>query len=90
MRTKCRRCWSRSSCASELRRARQRTASIRGEIVLVPAANPIGLAQVITARPSGASTWHRHQFQPRLPHVADELKERPAGKLGADAAANVP
>ncbi len=63
---------------------------IRGEIVLVPAANPIGLAQAIHGAPFGRFDLSTGiNFNRAYKHVAQELKESLAGELGADAGANV-
>jgi predicted deacylase len=63
---------------------------IRGEIVLVPAANPIGLSQVVQGMPFGRFDLGTGlNFNRSFRHVADELKETLAGRLGADAQANV-
>ncbi len=63
---------------------------LRGEIVLVPAANPIGLAQAIHGAPFGRFDLSTGvNFNRAYKHVAEELKESLVGQLGADAAANV-
>jgi predicted deacylase len=63
---------------------------IRGEIVLVPAANPIGLSQVVQGIPFGRfDLANGINFNRSYKHVAADLKTSLAGKLGADAAANV-
>jgi predicted deacylase len=63
---------------------------IHGEIILVPAANPIGLSQVVQGTPFGRfDLGTGTNFNRSFLHVADELKETLAGRLGADAAANV-
>jgi predicted deacylase len=63
---------------------------IHGEIVLVPAANPIGLSQVVQGMPFGRFDLGTGiNFNRAFRHVADELKAALAGRLGADAAANV-
>jgi predicted deacylase len=63
---------------------------IHGEIVLVPAANPIGLSQVVHGAPFGrydlASGINFNRF---YKHVAADLKESLKGRLGPDAGANV-
>jgi predicted deacylase len=62
---------------------------IRGEIVLVPAANPIGLSQVVHGAPFGrydlASGINFNRF---YKHAAADLKESLKGKLGPSAQAN--
>jgi predicted deacylase len=63
--------------------------AVRGEIILVPAANPIGLSQVIHGAPFGRFDLASGvNFNRSYKHVADALKIALAGKLGPDAAAN--
>jgi predicted deacylase len=63
---------------------------IRGEIILVPAANPIGLSQVVHNTPFGRyDLANGINFNRSYKHVAADLKAALAGRLGADAAANV-
>jgi predicted deacylase len=63
---------------------------IKGEIVLVPAANPIGLAQAIHGAPFGRFDLSTGtNFNRAYRHVANELKRTLAGRLGGDAQANV-
>jgi predicted deacylase len=63
---------------------------ILGEVILVPAANPIGLSQVVQGTPFGRFDLGTGvNFNRSFLHVADELKASLAGRLGADAAANV-
>jgi predicted deacylase len=63
---------------------------IRGEIVLVPAANPVGLSQVVQGMPFGRFDLGTGvNFNRAFRHVADELKETLSSRLGDDAAANV-
>ncbi len=63
---------------------------VRGEIVLVPAANPIGLSQVVHGTPFGRFDLATGtNFNRGFLHVAEELKETLAGRLGPDADANV-
>lgn len=79
--------------AQFLRRELERLDSegrIHGEVILVPAANPIGLAQVVQGTPFGRfDLGTGTNFNRAFRHVADELKQTLAGRLGADAAANV-
>ena len=64
--------------------------AIRGEIVVVPVANPIGSGQVVHMALAG-----RHDaagglnFNRRWPDLFEGLEDRVKGKLGADAKANV-
>lgn len=63
---------------------------IRGEIVLVPAANPIGLSQVVQGTPFGRFDLATGvNFNRAFRHVAEELKHDLAGRLGPDAQENV-
>jgi predicted deacylase len=63
---------------------------VRGEIILVPAANPIGLSQAIHGAPFGRFDLTTGvNFNRAYKHVAEELKTSLAGLLGADADANV-
>jgi predicted deacylase len=63
---------------------------IRGEIILVPAANPIGLSQTIHGTPFGRYDLSTGvNFNRAYKHVAAELKKSLEGKLGKDAEANV-
>jgi hypothetical protein len=64
--------------------------AIRGEVVVVPVANPIGLAQFVQGRAmgrfalAGSGNFNRH-----FPDLAQSLDEGIAGRLSDDAAANV-
>jgi predicted deacylase len=63
---------------------------VKGEIILVPAANPIGLSQAIHGAPFGRFDLTTGvNFNRAYKHVAGELKTTLAGKLGPDADANV-
>jgi predicted deacylase len=63
---------------------------IKGEIILVPAANPIGLSQMVHATPFGRYDLASGvNFNRNYKHVAAELKASLQDKLGADAQANV-
>jgi predicted deacylase len=63
---------------------------IHGEVVLVPAANPIGLSQLVQGTPFGRFDLATGiNFNRDFLHVADALKATLAGRLGADAAQNV-
>ncbi|WP_373987102.1 succinylglutamate desuccinylase/aspartoacylase family protein [Duganella sp. BuS-21] len=63
---------------------------LRAEIVLVPAANPIGLSQALHGAPFGRFDLRTGvNFNRAYKHVADELKLTLEGQLGDDAAANV-
>ncbi|OON59244.1 deacylase [Massilia sp. KIM] len=63
---------------------------VRGEIVLVPAANPIGLSQLVHGTPFGRFDLGTGiNFNRDFRHVAEELKDKLAGRLGPHAEANV-
>src|SRR5471032_3609970 len=63
---------------------------LHGEVILVPAANPIGLAQAIHGAPFGRFDLSTGiNFNRSYKHVADDLKKSLDGLLGADADANV-
>lgn len=63
---------------------------VAGEVILVPAANPIGLAQAIHGAAFGRFDLTTGiNFNRNYKHVFDELKASLDGLLGADAAANV-
>ncbi|MYM22020.1 deacylase [Duganella sp. FT135W] len=63
---------------------------LRAEIVLVPAANPIGLSQAVHGTPFGRFDLRTGvNFNRAYKHVAGELKQTLEGELGDDAAANV-
>jgi predicted deacylase len=63
---------------------------ISGEIILVPAANPIGLAQALHGAAFGRFDLTTGvNFNRAYKHVAEDLKKSLEGKLGADADANV-
>jgi predicted deacylase len=63
---------------------------ILGEVVLVPAANPLGLAQAIQGTPFGRFDLSNGiNFNRGYTHVANDLKGQLAGKLGPDVQANV-
>jgi len=63
---------------------------VTGEVIVVPAANPIGLAQVINERPFGRFDLSTGiNFNRGYPHYFERLKTALAGRLGPDAAQNV-
>jgi predicted deacylase len=67
----------------------ERERRIKGEVILVPAANPIGLSQAIQGAPFGRFDLATGtNFNRAYKHVAEELKAALEGKLGQDAAAN--
>ncbi len=62
---------------------------VSGEVVLVPAANPLGLAQVINERPFGRFDLATGiNFNRGYPQLGAPLAQALRGKLGHDAAAN--
>jgi len=64
--------------------------SIRGEIVLVPVANPIGLGQVVGGRHAGRLELDGGEnFNRYYPDLAAAILPAIESRLGADAAANV-
>jgi len=79
--------------AQELRKRLQAldaAGKVTGEVILVPAANPIGLAQVINERPFGRFDLSNGiNFNRGYPHYFEQLKARLVGQLGSDAEANV-
>jgi uncharacterized protein len=70
--------------------AADRQGGIRGEIVVVPTANPIGLDQVINTTRAG-----RHEFRSGInfnrgfPDLGPELVDRTSGRLTQDPARNI-
>ena len=64
--------------------------AIRGEVVLVPVANPIGLAQRIDHRPMGRFELNTSEnFNRGYPDLAQVAFDRVGPALGGDAAENV-
>ncbi|MGZ3183699.1 MAG: succinylglutamate desuccinylase/aspartoacylase family protein [Telluria sp.] len=73
----------------ELERLEQ-AGAIRGEIILVPAANPIGLSQAIHGSPFGRFDLSTGvNFNRAYKHVAEDLKVSLEGQLGPDPERNV-
>lgn len=63
---------------------------VKGEVILVPAANPIGLSQAIHGAPFGRFDLSTGvNFNRAYKHVAKDLKQSLSGKLGSDPASNV-
>lgn len=81
------------ACLVELRRlllAREAAGQIRGEIVLVPVANPLGLAQQVLGQPVGRFDLSEGgNFNRDYPALGAALIERVAAQLDDDAARNV-
>jgi predicted deacylase len=70
--------------------ALEEAGKLRGEVILVPAANPVGLSQAIHGAPFGRfDLYTGTNFNRAYKHVADDLKGSLEGLLGSDAAANV-
>ena len=63
---------------------------LRGEVVLVPVANPIGLAQRLDRQPLGRfELGSGDNFNRHYPQLADAVWDAVRSQLGPDAAANV-
>lgn len=63
---------------------------VTGEVVVVPAANPVGLSQVVQGRSLGRfALGGGGNFNRGFADVADEVAARVTGRLGADAQGNV-
>jgi predicted deacylase len=70
--------------------AAEAAGQVLGEVILVPVANPIGLAQRLDHKPMGRFELDTSEnFNRHYPDFAKEVLPVIAGKLGADAAANV-
>jgi len=70
--------------------ALEQQGKVTGEVIVVPAANPIGLGQVINERPFGRFDLSTGiNFNRGYPHYFERLKTELEGLLGSDAAANV-
>jgi predicted deacylase len=62
---------------------------ITGEVVLVPAANPLGLSQWLLRAPQGRFDWATGEnFNRQFADLSGAAVERCMGQLGADPAAN--
>ncbi|WP_112661648.1 succinylglutamate desuccinylase/aspartoacylase family protein [Microvirga flavescens] len=63
---------------------------IKGEIILVPSANPIGLSQRMLGTPVGRFDFSNGMnFNRGYPYLVPKVAERVAGRLADDGAANV-
>lgn len=63
---------------------------VQGEIILVPLANPIGLAQRVDHKPMGRFELNSSEnFNRHFPDLCAAVLPRVEGQLGSDAAANV-
>jgi hypothetical protein len=70
--------------------AADRRGRILGEIVLVPAVNPIGLSQVVGHNHLGRyELLGRENFNRNWPELSEEVAQRVGRRLGRDAARNV-
>lgn len=68
----------------------ERDGALRGEVVLVPVANPIGLAQRVDHRPMGRfELGTSENFNRHYPDLAALVWPRIEGRLSADAQTNV-
>jgi len=70
--------------------AAERAGRLRGQVVLVPAANPIGLSQRLNHRAMGRFEFGTAQnFNRHYPKLSDAVFDAVRDRLGADPAANV-
>lgn len=70
--------------------AADRARRIKGEIIVVPAVNPIGLAQLVSNNHLGRyELLGRDNFNRNWPELAAPVAERVGKRLGRDAGANV-
>ncbi|MBN9371178.1 MULTISPECIES: succinylglutamate desuccinylase/aspartoacylase family protein [unclassified Hydrogenophaga] len=70
--------------------AAEREGRLRGQVVLVPAANPIGLTQRLNHRAMGRFEFGTSQnFNRHYPNLADALFDELRDRLGPDPQANV-
>ena len=70
--------------------AAEQQGRVRGQVVLVPAANPIGLAQRVDHKPMGRFELDSSEnFNRHYPHLASAVFEEIRTALGPDAATNV-
>src|SRR5690606_27076639 len=68
----------------------EREGRLRGHVVLVPAANPIGLAQRLNHKAMGRFEFETAQnFNRHYPDLAGAVFEHVRERMGPDAAANV-
>ena len=69
--------------------AAERAGAMRGEIVLVPLANPIGLSNILLNHHQGRHHAQSGQnFNRGWPNVAEAVANTMAGRLGSDGSAN--
>jgi predicted deacylase len=70
--------------------AAEKAGPLRGEVILVPAANPIGLSQRLNHRPLGRFEFDTAQnFNRHYPDMAAAVLTDAIPRMGADAKANV-
>jgi predicted deacylase len=70
--------------------AAEAAGDVRGEIILVPVANPIGLAQRVDHKPMGRFELETSEnFNRHYPDLAQAIAPIVADRLGSDAATNV-
>lgn len=68
----------------------EREGALRGEVVLVPVANPLGLAQTLLHVPQGRFDFYTGENYNRYyPNFAAQVGDAVEAKLGADSARNV-
>ncbi len=73
-----------------LLQAAEARGELRGQVVLVPMANPIGLGQRLDHKPMGRFEFDTAQnFNRHYPDLATAVFETVRGRLGADSRANV-
>ena len=65
------------------------TGAVRGEVVVVPVANPVGLAQSVMGQTLGRyDLAQMSNFNRGWPELGEAVAERVGGRLGGDADAN--
>lgn len=70
--------------------AAEQQGRLRGQVVLVPVANPVGLAQRVDHKPMGRfELASSENFNRHYPHLASAVIDAVRPRLGPDAAANV-
>ncbi|MCW5654831.1 succinylglutamate desuccinylase/aspartoacylase family protein [Hydrogenophaga sp.] len=70
--------------------AAEKAGRLRGQVVLVPAANPVGLGQRLNHKPTGRFEFDTAQnFNRHYPDLAEAVQAQALRDLGPDAQANV-
>jgi predicted deacylase len=68
----------------------ERRGRLRGEIIVVPVVNPIGLSQLVSNNHLGRYDFvGRENFNRNWPEVSEDVARRVSGRLGRNAADNV-